>query len=122
MWAVSETTANAVVSVRTTNIQGFYILNYDLMNAKNTTPRQTKKSQTPQKITLSVTELAEIKQQLDTMQEMLKNTYDSVRVELSSLIQVCRVSNTLYESLDERFTKQQTELKTLKLLQGLSLN
>jgi hypothetical protein len=26
MWAVSETTANAVVGVRTANVQGFYIL------------------------------------------------------------------------------------------------
>lgn len=36
MCAVSETTANAVVGVRITNVQGFYIsYNYDIMSTNN---------------------------------------------------------------------------------------
>ncbi len=92
------------------------------MNAKNTTPRQTKKSQTPQTVTISVTELAEIKQQLDTMQQTLKIVYDSVRVEISSLILCCKASNTLQDSMMKRTDRMAKELKTLKLLQDLSLN
>lgn len=92
------------------------------MSTTKTTPRQTKQKQPPQTVTISVTELTELKQQLNTMQETLKVVYDSVRVEVSALISCCKASNTLHDSMATRNDRMAKELKTLKFLQGFPLN